>query len=352
MNHAENTDRVLVLAAGDLVGQGIIQALRCAQRAYWIEAACIAAESPGLYLADAAYLSPLAEDPDFPVWLAEVCARRRIGLVLAGQEEVLAALALHRQQIERTSGVVVGVDEYSRLGLAQDKLRIYGALKRAGLPTPATVSCDDAPGVAALIGRHEPPWVVKPRFGGGSSRVTFTSSRDELSRWEGDGAVILQQFVATDRPELTVACLYSRSKQLMGAVAMERKLGSGTTVWAQLLRYDTVACSHASRICELLGVTGPCNVQFLPAPDGTLYCHDVNLRFSSTVALRAQGGFNDAAAAVEMWFGRDPQLSSEEVREDVAVRCLTTQWHDARLTGELRAGGTIDPIRARKEPLV
>ncbi len=352
MSCAESADRVLVLAAGDLVGQGIIQALRCAQRTYWIEAACITAESPGLYLADAAYLSPPAKDPDFPAWLAETCARRRVAVVLAGQEDVLEALALHGQQIERGSGVVLGVDEYSRLGLARDKLRMHGALKRGGLPTPDTVSCDDAPGVDALIGRYEPPWVVKPRFGSGSSRVTLTSSPDELSRWGGDGAFILQQFVAADRPELTVACLYSRSKRLMGAVAMERRLVSGTTVWARLLRYDQVASSRASRICELLGVTGPCNVQFRPARDGTLYCHDVNLRFSSTVALRAQAGFNDAAAAVEMWLGRDAQLSSNAVREDVAVRSLTTQWHEAGLTGKLRAGATINPLRARKGPLV
>ena len=77
-----------------------------------------------------------------------------------------------------------------------------------------------------------------------------------------------------------------------------------------------------------------------------------NLRFSSTVTLRAQAGFNDAAAAVEMWLGRDAQLSSDGVREDVAVRFLITQWHDASLTGELRAGATINPLHARHDPLV
>jgi len=352
MSSGESTDRVLVLAAGDLVGQGIIQALRCAQRTYWIEAACIAAESPGLYLADAAYLSPLAKDSDFPAWLAETCARRQIGVVLAGQEDVLDVLALHRQQIERMSGVVLGVDEYSRLRLARDKLGMHEVLSRGGFETPATVACDDAPGVAALVGRYEPPWVIKPRFGAGSSGVTFAASPDELSRWEGDGTVVLQQFVAADRPELSVACLYDRSKQLMGAVALERRLGSGTSVWARLLRSDTVASLLASRICARLGVSGPCNVQFRPAPDGTLYCHDVNLRFSSTVTLRAQAGFNDAAAAVEMWLGRDAQLSSDGVREDVAVRFLITQWHDASLTGELRAGATINPLHARHDPRV
>ena len=351
MSSDERTDRVLVLAAGDLVGQGIIEALRCAQRAYWIEAACIVAESPGLYLADAAYLSPLAKDPAFPEWLAETCARRQIGIVLAGQEDVLEALALHRQQIERTSGVVVGVDEYSRLRLARDKLRMYEVLRRDGLPTPATVSCDDAAGVAALIGRYGPPWVVKPRFGAGSSGVTFPTSVDELSRWEGDGAVILQQFVAAGPPELSVACLCSRSNRLVGAVAIERRLRSGTSAWARLLRCHTRASSLASQVCALLEVTGPCNVQLRPAPDGTLYCHDVNLRFSSMVGLRAQAGFNDAAAAVEMWLGRDAQLSTDGVREDVAVRSLTTQWHDARLTGELRAGATINPRHGRHDPL-
>ena len=85
MSCQDGAARVLVLAAGDLVAQAIIEALRCAERPPWIEAACIAAESPGLYLADAAYLSPRAAAGDFPQWLAETCARRRIDVVLAGQ---------------------------------------------------------------------------------------------------------------------------------------------------------------------------------------------------------------------------------------------------------------------------
>ena len=349
MSAAESGDRILVLAAGDVVAQGIIQALRRAPRTYWIEAACIAAESPGLYLADAAYLSPLASDPDFVAWLAQTCARRQIRLVLAGQEDVVEALALHRQSIERPSGAVVGVDDHARLRRARDKLSMYELLRHHGFPTPATVACDDAVGVAALLGRYEAPWVIKPRFGAGSSGVTYLSSANEFARWEGDGAVVLQQFVATARPELSVACLMSTSKTLIGAVAIERSLDRGTSVWARLQPREATACSLASRICEVLGATGPCNVQFRPAADGTLCCHDVNLRFSSTVGLRAQAGFNDAAAAVEMWLGRDAQLASDALREDVAVRLLTTQWHDPSLTDELRAGATINPLDARHD---
>lgn len=352
MSCQEGDARVLVLAAGDLVGQGIIEALRCAQRPPWIEAACIAAESAGLYLADAAYLSPPAKASDFPRWLAETCVRRQIDVVLAGQEDVVEALALHRREVEEACGAVLGVDDHERLCLARDKLRMYEILRRGGFATPATAGCDDAAGVADLISRYEPPWVVKPRFGAGSSGVRPVASTDELSRWEGDGTAILQQFVATDRPELSVACLYDRTRQLVGAVAMERHLGWGTTVWARLLRGETTACSLADRICALLGVTGPCNVQFRAAPDGTLHCHDVNVRFSSTVAVRAQGGFNDAAAAVDMWLGHEAQLSSDEVRQEVAVRSLTTQWHDAGLTSELRAGSAVNPLDARRYPLV
>lgn len=351
MSAGQGADRILVLAAGDLVAQGIIQALRCAPRPYWIEAACISAESPGLYLADAAYLSPAARHRDFAAWLAETCARRQIDLVLAGQEDVVEALALHRQRIQRDCGAVIGVDDYSRLRLARDKLAMYEVLTHNGLPTPATVACDDAAGVAALIGRCEPPWVIKPRFGAGSSGVTYISSPDQLSRWQGDGDVVLQRFVAAERPELSVACLMSTSRRLIGAVAMERSLDRGTSVWARLRAHDDAASSLASRICALLGATGPCNVQFRQALDGTLCCHDVNLRFSSTVALRAQGGFNDAAAAVEMWLGRGAQLSCKGVRDDVAVRLLTTQWHDAGLTDELRAGATVNPRRAPRDGL-
>lgn len=352
MSAAQSADRILILAAGNVVAQGLIQALRCAPRTYWIEAACIHAESPGLYMADAAYLSPLAEDPDFPAWLAETCARREIRLVLAGQEDVLEMLALHRHRIEQASEAVLGVDDYSRLRLARDKLGMHEMLSKQGLASPATVTCDDAAGVAAVFDRYEPPWVIKPRFGRGSSGLTFLSSPDEFSRWEGDGAVILQRFVATDHPELSVGCLMSSSKRLMGAVAMERSLGRGASVWIRAQRGNTAASSLASRICALMDATGPCNVQFRPAPDGTLWCHDVNLRFSSTVAVRAHAGFNDAAAAVEMWLGRDAPLSSDAVREDVAVRFTTTQWHEASLTGELRAGATINPLHARHDGVV
>ena len=84
---------ILVLGVGGNVSQGILKALAVSNLDYRAVGACICNEAVGLYLCDAAHISPYASDPAFMTWLADVCIKERIDIILTGVEEIIDRLA-------------------------------------------------------------------------------------------------------------------------------------------------------------------------------------------------------------------------------------------------------------------
>jgi carbamoyl-phosphate synthase large subunit len=337
--------RALVLGVGGVVGLGIIEALRLAEKSYWIEAACVSPESPGHLLADAAQLSPYASDSNFVEWLTDVCEKRSIDVVLSGQEDVLEVLAAHKESpgYDEAADAVMGVDALERLKLSRDKLRLSEWLNRQPFPTPSTIGCTDSEAVQDFLTHHPPPWVVKPRFGRGSRGMFTTDEPDRVLSLAGSDEMVVQTYVETDRHEQTVACLCGPDSTLVGSVAFDRVLRDGNTVWARPLPHETPARSLAQEICTRLRVTGPCNLQFRIGTDGVPRLLDVNLRFSSTVGLRALAGFNDVATAVDYWLADPSPQVLVDPQDGVAVRYLVTKWVPQGLHDALARGGRIEP---------
>src|SRR5688572_18396583 len=97
---------VLVLGVGGNVSQGILKALALSTLPVRVVGACVGPESMGLYTTDKAYISPTARDANFIPWLIDICKREGIRAVLTGVEPVVAAISMHKAEIEAATGAV------------------------------------------------------------------------------------------------------------------------------------------------------------------------------------------------------------------------------------------------------
>ena len=79
-----NELNILILGVGGNVSQGIITAVRNSDIPCRIIGVCISPDSLGLYMCDAAYISPYANDNSFVSWVANLCNKESIGIVFSG----------------------------------------------------------------------------------------------------------------------------------------------------------------------------------------------------------------------------------------------------------------------------
>jgi carbamoyl-phosphate synthase large subunit len=348
---------VLVLGVGGNVSQSIEKALALSGLPLRLIAACVSPSSAGLYMAERAYLSPLARDAAFIPWLAELCLRERIDAVLSGSEIVLEELAPHAERLREQTGAVAIVSPPDVLARGRDKLLTCTWLEAQGLPVPAYALLSDREAVQRLVGRCGFPLIAKPRFGKGSDGILVLRDEEELGRAAkaedlalrqivdgvGEGDLLLQQQLGEESGEFTAGCFCDRHGALKGTIVLRRALRSGTTVMAQAGEYPAVT-EVAGQIARALGPLGPCNVQ-LRVHEGQPIPFEINPRFSGTTALRARLGFNEVEAALRHFVLGEPAPALRATRGGVALRYWNEVYVGAAAYRELEREGSLENPR-------
>jgi carbamoyl-phosphate synthase large subunit len=167
-----------------------------------------------------------------------------------------------------------------------DKLETSKWLKQSGFTTPNLYRAQEISDVIF-------PVIVKPRFGSGSKGVHKTNNMEQV-----EAAILLtkgpivQQFVDGDDSEFTVGIF---SNRIDTKVISFRRLiaGSGATSWARHEVHESIVMMGLT-LANKLNLHGSINVQ-LRIKDRNLYIFEINPRFSSTVLMRSELGFNDVA---------------------------------------------------------
>jgi carbamoyl-phosphate synthase large subunit len=346
----------LVLGVGGNVSQSIQKALTLASVPTRVVAACISADAPGLYVADRAYISPLAADADFGPWLHDVCEREQIDVVLSGSEQVLERLAAAAPSLRERTGAIAIVSPPDVLETGRDKLLTCRWLEGAGLPLPGYADFSDPTAVAELVRSCGFPLVAKPRFGKGSDSVLIVRDERHLDAVAAaaqmvlgrePGELLLQQHLGSEADEFTVGCFCDRDGAVRGTIVMRRTLNAGTTVTAELGAFPDLA-RVASSIVAALRPLGPCNVQ-LRVHEGSPVPFEINPRFSGTTALRARMGFNEVDAALRHFVLDEPVPELRGDSSGIALRYWNELYVPAEAVDELRRSGSVSDPRADVE---
>lgn len=290
MRGTDSRPTVLVTGVGACgVGEGLVKAVRLADR-YRLVVVNDSPNAPALFDTEVAYLVPSARDHDYLAVMLELCRAHGVDVLLPGSEPELVLLAGHVGDFAAVGTLVICNPE-SVVTTFQDKWLTYLALDQAAVPTPKTRLLD-SDGPESLVY----PLIIKPRFGHGSQGLFVAGSPAESAaigsylRSRGIDAVA-QELVEGDEQEYTVSVLVGKAGEVLGSIAMRRRLLGGFSQWVEVEDFPEVR-SQAERAALSVGARGPLNIQ-CRVRDGECWVFEINPRFSGSAPFRALVGFNE-----------------------------------------------------------
>lgn len=199
--------------------------------------------APALFDADQTYKVPSVYDSSYKDALLEVCAVEQVDMLISLNDLELPVLTEYKEEFSKQS-VTLLVSNTDVIDMCADKLKTYRFLKENGFDSPATYS--DLEQVKQMLNSNEIkfPLMVKPRWGSASIGLSpvhsiaelersHISTQDTVSRGsldllsidDGEGTVIIQEFIKGDEYGLDVLndlnceyiCVYAKKKRGMRA---------------------------------------------------------------------------------------------------------------------------------------
>jgi carbamoyl-phosphate synthase large subunit len=253
--------------------------------------------SAALYVADGAELVPPSDRPEFIEAIAEICARRDVGLIVPSRDEELPVLAAAASRL-REAGVIVAVSEPEVVRACQDKAVFQRICASHGLGVPRTYALDQV----------EYPAFVRPRIGKGGRGTAVIHDSTELDAVVNQLGrdVIVQEVV--DAPEYTIDLLADFSGAVVSLVVRRRVLVVGGESWVGRVEMRGDLLHAARRLAGVMRFRGHVTVQCFLADSDVLFI-EVNPRFGGGAALGWAAGAPTPEYLVRLARG-------EEVRHD------------------------------------
>lgn len=254
--------------------------------------------------------------------IADIAARRQVGLLLPVTEIATTLIAENRQLLP--AGCVLPLPSTEALRVANDKSKVLALAVELGIPVPRTVT------IASRSQAFDPaamnyPVVIKPArsrvqtaAGWLSAGVDYAADAEELRRkLERLPAelfpVLLQERIVG--PGVGVFACYQEGRRV--ALFSHRRLrekppSGGVSVLAESVPLDATASAHAERLLSRLNWHGVAMVEFKRDDrDGSLRLMEINGRFWGSLQLAIDAGVDFPALLARMALGEavDPVLS-------------------------------------------
>lgn len=334
---------VLVLGVGGNVSQGIIAALRKMKQEYRIVGACISKDSIGLYMCDAAYISPLANNSEFIKWIIEICEKEKIDIIFSGVEEIILELSKNIRYLEANTKAIFKSSPYEKLLIGNDKLETCKWLKENGLNYPEFAQGDKEREIEELIEKIGFPLIAKPKCGKGSQGIIILENRKDLKRIEKKEEYIIQEYLGNENEEYTIGCYCDKYGKMQSMIVMRRKLKYGTTFFAEIVKNKKIE-KEAEKICKKFKPIGPLNIQ-LRLHKEVPVCFELNVRFSGTTPLRAQWGYNDIEAMIkEYLYHENINCLLKPQEKAKAYRYFNEIYIDIEMEKKLEKDGMVENV--------
>lgn len=250
-----------------------------------IIAADLSRLAPALYVADAHYLVPRIDAPDYLDTILDICHRENINAVTTLIDPEIELLAKNRARFEEI-GVEVLAPYAETAELCFDKFKMYQYLTAHGVPTPDTWG-DYASAMAAVKnGSLAFPVFVKPRTGSGSVGARKVQDADTLKALcEADSSLIIQRLMCGDLDaDVYIDTISHKAVSAFSKRKLETKIGGASKT---ISFKDEKLFDFIRRITELLKFNGPVDMDFF-YQDGAYYLSEVNPRFGGAY-LHAYG---------------------------------------------------------------
>lgn len=289
---------VLVTSAGGSAALNCIRALR-AQNEAQIRLIAVDASplSAGLYEADARYIVPCIDAPDYIRSILTIGIKEAADVILPTFSTEIPIFAAEALQFQHHS-IKLLISPLSTVLMFSNKWSTYRFLKRHGFSTPETV----------LGGEAQPtleyPLFLKPLIGSGSKGCYRVDSESDLSFYTKrfSTGFVLQRYLKGN--EITVDLLTDSESRVVAAVPRLRvRIRDGMAVVGRTME-NAELLEQVERFASLSGIVGPANIQgFLMKEKFVLT--DINTRFSAGgLSLTIASGVNTPLMAVMLALGQ------------------------------------------------
>jgi len=301
----------------------------------------------GLYSTDKGYLVPRATHESYLGKLLEICHKESVKVLIPGSEAELIKISENRE-ILKDHDVIPLINANSVINLCQNKWKTYLFLKEAGFKVPESHLWKED----VTITKLEYPVIVKPYLGTGGSRFVFVAQNEkELNFFasylqRNDSKTMIQEYLGSSESEFTVGVLTSFEGDLLGSIALKRRLSGRLSTLYIIKNYRDASKpiyistgisqgmiddfpdvrKNAEKIALKLGSRGPINIQ-CRVVEGESFVFEINPRFSGTESLRALAGYNAPDALIRKYvFGEEAEKLS--FRKGRASRGLTNHFEE------------------------
>jgi carbamoyl-phosphate synthase large subunit len=252
--------------------------------------------SPGLYVSDKHYFTPLTTNPQYLDRLEEICSKEKVGAIIPTIDDELEIMGKARERFDKL-GVKIVVSPWRTSEICNDKLQTFRFFSERGIPTPQTWLPSELPAPTKI----KFPLFLKPRRGRGSVGTYPLRSANELlffTRYIRDP--IVQQFL--EGPEYTLDTFADHDGRIVAVVPRRRLwirsgvMDKGCTERKQEL------IDIGVRVAKELGIIGPANIQ-VKYSNGKPYVFEVNPRFSGGIPLTLAAGVDFCEMTLRMVLG-------------------------------------------------
>jgi len=355
--------RILILSAGSLVAQNILDALEGRREWVSVIGADAGTTSPRLFRCDIVYRTPLTDQPDaFRERLLEIIDRERPNLILAGRDHDVNFMSELRDRVpEFASMLPCGPAAMARV--IQDKWQSFLFCRRNGLPMADTIVTGPATGASEIddfVSRHGFPLIGKPRYGAASIGVRVLLEESQLRRITARPDFVIQPYMApprdlcdkffdpadgwplfhvlTDEGQFAAQATIAPDGSLAGNIFCGiNTMVMGRSEYTRPVDDPEMAATMERfvRAAAREGWRGCLNVQFRRIQDGSYCAFELAGRMTGTTSARRLFGYDEigllaqAFAGFELptgWTGAPPMTGS--VTKSLVDFYTPTDWAD------------------------
>jgi carbamoyl-phosphate synthase large subunit len=240
--------------------------------------------SVGFCVADASYLLPRVDDPDYINTLLEICNKEKVELFLPSLDEELILVSENKTLFESV-GTKVIISPYETLKKCVDKYETYLTFQQNNIPCIQTFLVSEV----QSKNKFGFPMIVKPRTGRGSTGVYKVENEFELNFFsQYISNVIIQPFISGIEYTVDILADYNSTLKVVSPrkrLATDSGISSkGMTFWNQQI------VEWIFKIVKSFGIVGPANVQCFVTSNGETFFSEINARFAGTSILSEVAG--------------------------------------------------------------
>ena len=271
------------------------------------------------------YPSPFYMPSEFVDFVKRELSRHSYRLLLAMEDETLALLTRHHDEISKS--VYFPAVSHEKLVFAQDKAQVLKLAEAKGIPIPKTWTLEDLSQLDDILETLPFPVVIKPRTGSGAVGITYPKTpgaikSQYLSTHKRFPFPMIQELIPREGAGFGASFLMDEQGRVKASFVHKRlreyPVTGGASTLRESVKHDDIR-EMALTLLKALDWFGVAMVEFKIDPrDGIPKLMEINPRFWGSLSLAIESGVNFPYILYQM--SRGKQVTPVE-RYEIGKKC-------------------------------